>query len=153
MDIIDESTIPAFLDSHQLIFELENVGGYENIMHPIEVNEYKIRPQIDVPYDLQTEKNTQKSVDQGHSPWRLDILATTQTFVSLQLSPEGIEGDFPIQLEELKLVYSNDAEAIVEVNSKKTATTFVYLKRLIRQDSSGIWTVVGYDTKETENTR
>ncbi|AUI35654.1 hypothetical protein CWI35_03175 [[Bacillus] caldolyticus] len=36
-------------------------------------------------------------------------------------------------------------EAIVEVDAHNTPIKRVYLKRLIRQDATGIWTVVGYD--------
>ncbi len=35
--------------------------------------------------------------------------------------------------------------AIVEVNDTQTLIKYVYLKRLVRQDPTGIWTVVGYD--------
>jgi len=36
-------------------------------------------------------------------------------------------------------------DVIVEVSDDKAPVKRVYLKRLIRQDSTGIWTVVGYD--------
>jgi hypothetical protein len=102
---------------------------------------------IQVPVDLEIEKNDQKSVDAGHSPWRLDPVFVSQVFVSLKLSPQGIIGDYPIKTEELKLTQKNDVEAIVEVNGSKTPIKKVYLKRLVRQDATGIWTVVGYDPK------
>jgi hypothetical protein len=47
-------------------------------------------PEIKVPYDISVVENTQKSVDEGHSPWNLDPIFVAQVFASLQLSPEGI---------------------------------------------------------------
>ena len=102
---------------------------------------------IQVPVDLEIEKNDQKSVDAGHSPWRLDPVFVSQVFVSLKLLPQGIIGDYPIKTEELKLTQKNDTESIVEVSGSKTPIKKVYLKRLVRQDATGIWTVVGYDPK------
>lgn len=140
---MDYNAIPAYLESTELTFELESVGIYENIMFPVSAKE--ISPQVEVQYNLEVEKNTQKNVDQGHSPWRLDPVATTQVFVSLQLSPSGIEGNDPIELENLKFLHSDNEVAIVEVNDSDTNIHTVYLKRLIRKDESGVWTVVGYD--------
>ncbi|MFP3917658.1 hypothetical protein U5N28_07595 [Lysinibacillus telephonicus] len=145
MDIIEEKAIPAFLESNELIYELESLDVYNNIIFPVQAKEYDIDPQVEVPYDITKEKNAQKSVDEGHSPWRLDPLMTTQVFVSLQVSPGGIEGDYPIEIGNLKLLYSTDEIAVVEVNDEDTPINIVYLKRLIRQDPTGIWTVIGYD--------
>lgn len=102
---------------------------------------------VAVPYDLEQEKNSQKSVDEGHSPWRLDAAFVAQVFVSLQVSPGGIVGDYPIPYEDFKVTQQNDSDAVVEVNSDKSPTAKVYLKRLARQEEGGIWTVVGYDPK------
>lgn len=102
-------------------------------------------PKIEVPVNLEIEENDQKSVDAGHSPWKLDPAFVAQVFVSLQISPEGIAGDYPIKYEDLKVVYKTGVEAIVEVAGDRTPTGKVYLKRLVRQDPTGIWTVVGYD--------
>jgi outer membrane lipoprotein-sorting protein len=103
------------------------------------------KPQVEVKYDLNVEEADQKSVDAGHSPWKLDPIFVSQVFVSLKISPEGITGDYPIKYEKLKIVKNNGKEAVVEVNSAKSPVKRVYLKRLIRQDNTGIWTVVGYD--------
>ena len=100
---------------------------------------------VEVPYDMETVKNSQKSVDEGHSPWQLDAAFVAQVFVSLQISPEGIEGDYPIPYEAFKVIKSSDAEAVVEVDSGESPISKVYLKRLVRQEEGGIWTVVGYD--------
>lgn len=146
VDILDYYAIPAYLESTELTFELESVGIYENIMFPVAAKDFT--PQVAVQYNLKIENNTQESVDQGHSPWRLDPVATTQVFVSLQISPSGIEGDYPIEQENLALLHQDQENAIIEVNDNDTEIHTVYLKRLIRQDDTGIWTVVGYDTKE-----
>lgn len=103
------------------------------------------KPQVKVPVNLEIEKNDQKSVDAGHSPWKLDPVFVTQVFVSLKISPEGIQGDYPIKYEDLKVVKNTGKEAIIEVPGDKTPIRRVYLERLVRQDSTGIWTVVGYD--------
>lgn len=146
MDSIEENAIPAFLESTQLIIELESVDIYNNIIFPVQAKEYDINPQVEVPYDITNEQSDQQSVNEGHSPWRLDALLTTQVFVSLQLSPKGIKGEYPIERENLKLLHSTKDTAIVEVNDPHTKIKYVYLKRLVRQDPSGIWTVVGYDS-------
>jgi len=146
VDIIADNAIPAFLESTQLIVELDSVDIYNNIIFPVQAKEYDINPQVEVPYDLEKEKRDQQSVDEGHSPWRLDPLFTTQVFVSTQISPGGIEGEYPIEEGNLKLLYSTKDTAVVEVNDSDTSIKYVYLKRLVKQDPSGIWTVIGYDT-------
>lgn len=105
------------------------------------------KAQVDVPVDMEVEKGDQKNADAGSSPWKLDPLFVSQVFVSLQISQEGIQGDYPVKQGELKLVNSNEKEAIVEVYSSKTDIKSIYLKRLIKQDNTGVWTVVGYDLK------
>jgi len=110
------------------------------------IEKQKLVPKVEVPVNLKIEENSQKSVDEGHSPWRLDPVFVAQVFVSLKISPEGIKGDYPIKYEELKVIKENEKEAVIEVTASKTPIKRVYLKRLIRQDDTGIWTVVGYDT-------
>lgn len=104
------------------------------------------KPQVEVPVNLDVEKGDQKNTDAGSSPWKLDSVFVTQVFVSLKISPEGIQGDYPIKTEELKLMKSTEKEAIVEVSSSKTNIKKIYLKRLVKQDNTGIWTVIGYDS-------
>jgi len=48
-------------------------------------------------------------------------------------------------MENLKVIQQTDKVAVVEVGGDKTPISRVYLKRLIRQDNTGIWSVVGYD--------
>lgn len=109
------------------------------------IEKQKLVPKVEVPVNLKIEENSQKSVDEGHSPWRLDPVFVAQVFVSLKIHPEGIKGDYPIKYEELKILKVNEKETVVEVIASKTPIKRVYLKRLIRQDDTGIWTVVGYD--------
>lgn len=109
------------------------------------IEKQKLVPKVEVPVNLKIEENSQKSVDEGHSPWRLDPIFVAQVFVSLKISPEGIKGDYPIKYEELKILKENEKKAVVEVTASKAPIKRVYLKRLIRQDDTGIWTVVGYD--------
>ncbi|HHW22817.1 MAG TPA: hypothetical protein GXX26_08055 [Clostridiaceae bacterium] len=103
------------------------------------------KPQVEVPVDMEVEENEQKSVDAGHSPWRLDHEFVAQVFASLMVSPEGIVGDYPITGDQLTTIYNTGTEAIVEISGEVTVVRRVYLKRLVRQDPTGIWTVVGYD--------
>lgn len=104
-----------------------------------------LRPEVDVPYDFEVEKNNQKNVDAGSSPWMLDPVFVAHVFVSLKMSPGGITGEYPISIDRFKVIENNGRKAVVSVSGDKTPIKKVYLKRLIRQDSTGIWTVVGYD--------
>lgn len=57
-----------------------------------------------------------------------------------------IQGDYPVKYEELKILKNDGKDAVIEVGGNVTPIKKVYLKRLVRQDSTGIWTVVGYDS-------
>lgn len=129
---VDElSQFAAALSGEQVVLpdQTENLAGY----------------QVEVPVDMEEEENEQKSVDAGHSPWKLDPAFVAQVYVSLAISPEGITGDYPVAYEDLKVTQNNGSEAVVEVGGDKTPIRRVYLKRMVRQDPTGIWTVVGYD--------
>lgn len=117
---------------------------------PPEGPEQTQKPQVEVEVDMAVEENEQKSVDNGHTPWRLDPVFSAHVFVNLQISPEGIQGEYPVDYTELKVIANDGTEAIVEVGGDITTISRVYLKRLVRQDSTGIWTVVGYDPAATE---
>lgn len=103
------------------------------------------QPSIPVAIDREVVKNNQQQVDAGSSPWQLDPLQVAFTFAALQISPEGIKGEPPLDYETLKLVENNGRDAVIEISEGPIKT--VYVKRLIRQDTSGIWTVVGYDPR------
>lgn len=80
----------------------------------------KVRPEIDVPYVIEVERNQQDSVDAGHSPWRLDPIFVAQVFANLLLSHEGIVGEYEIPYEDIKLLKSNRVEAVASINHKKS---------------------------------
>ncbi|MEW6173355.1 MAG: hypothetical protein AB1510_09875 [Bacillota bacterium] len=90
-------------------------------------------------------KADQQQVDGRHSPWQLDPLQVALTFVNLKVSPEGIEGEPKIPATSFKAIANNGVEAVVEVAGGPIRR--VYLKRLVRQDETGIWSVVGYDPR------
>jgi outer membrane lipoprotein-sorting protein len=102
-------------------------------------------PQVEVAVDLKAEEGDQKNADAGHSSWKLDPAFAAQVFVSLKISHEGIQGEYPVKDEEIKIAQNTGIDAVAEVNSSKTQIRKVYLKKLVRQDNTGIWTVVGYD--------
>ncbi len=101
--------------------------------------------QVDIAVDMEAEEYEHKSVDAGHWPWKLDPAFTAQVFVCMQISPEGITGDYPVAYEDMTVVQNTGSEAVVEVKGDETPIRRVYLKRLVRQDATGVWTVVGYD--------
>jgi hypothetical protein len=103
------------------------------------------KPQVEVTVDIAAEENEQKSVDAGHSPWKLDPVFVTQVFASLLLSPEGIVGDYPISYDKIKIIENDGTSAKAEIMEDKSIAKYVYLKRLVRRDDTGIWSVVGYD--------
>ena len=107
-------------------------------------------PEVKVENDLAIEENEQKSVDAGHSPWKLDPVFVAQVFASLLLSPEGITGDYPIAYEDIKIIMNDGTKAIARIESDKSIAEYVYLERLVRRDESGIWTVIGYDKADSE---
>ncbi|WP_202707990.1 LolA family protein [Sporosalibacterium faouarense] len=107
--------------------------------------EYLNIPQVEIPVDLEVEEATQRSVDSGSSPWKLDPVYVVQVFISLEISPEGITGEYPIKKEDLKIIQNNGKDAIVEVSGDVTPIEKVYLQKVVRQDATGIWTVIGYD--------
>lgn len=102
-------------------------------------------PAVKVKVDIEIEKRNQQQVDAGSSPWQLDPLQVAFTFVATQMSPGGITGKPPLEYSALKMASNTGTEAIVQAQEGPIKT--VYLKRLVRQDETGIWTVVGYDPR------
>ncbi|MDF2589271.1 MAG: hypothetical protein K0S41_3112 [Anaerocolumna sp.] len=140
-----EFSVYGNVDFEQLNqFVLKLSGG--EIIIPEETDENM--PEVDVPVDLVIEENEQKSVDAGHSPWKLDPAFVAQVFASLALSPQGIQGDYPIKYEDITIVSNNGVEAVAEIAGDVSTIRRVYLKRLVRQDETGIWSVIGYDSVE-----
>lgn len=89
---------------------------------------------------------SQQQVDAGSMPWMLDPVFTAHVFANLLVNPEGITGEGQVPFDALTLVASSGAQAVVEVAEGPAAR--IYLARLVRQDETGIWTVVGYDPRE-----
>lgn len=119
-----------------------------NIEVPASTGVFPSKPQIEVQQDMEIEKNTQKSVDEGHTPWKLDPAFVTQVFIGQLIYPEGITGEFPVSMDEIKIDYNDGIAAVAQISGEKSPAKNVYLKKLIREDSTGIWTVVGYDPAE-----
>jgi outer membrane lipoprotein-sorting protein len=140
-----EYSVYGNVDLDQLKLFVHKLSDAEVII-PNETDENK--PEVDVPVDLIIEENEQKSVDAGHSPWKLDPAFVAQVFASLALSPQGIQGDYPIKYDDITMVSNNGVEAVAEIAGDVSTIRRVYLKRLVRQDETGIWSVIGYDSVE-----
>lgn len=81
-----EYAVVGYTSLEQLsLFIKELMNGVVQI--PLEDSTLLQKPQIKVPVQLEIEENEQKSVDGGHSPWRLDPVHGAQVFVSLKISP------------------------------------------------------------------
>ncbi len=87
---------------------------------------------------------TQLQTREELSPDSMAILGTVNG--SLLLSPEGIVGEYPIAYENIAIIENNGVDSIAEITADNSMAKYVYMKRLVRQDDSGIWTVVGYDS-------
>ena len=103
--------------------------------------ELAAKAQVKVEVDLEIAAASQRQVDGGSSPWQLDPLQVALTFVNLMVTPEGISGEPQVPMAAFSQVANNGVEAVVAVDTGPVK--HVYLKRLIRQDESGIWSVVG----------
>lgn len=101
------------------------------------------KARVRIPVDMEIARADQRQVDRGSSPWQIDPLQAALTFVNLKVAPEGIDGEPQVPMLTFKLAENNGVEAVVEVDSGPVRK--VYLKRLVRQDETGIWSVVGYD--------
>ncbi|MBB5150268.1 LolA family protein [Ureibacillus thermosphaericus] len=145
-EISIEDAIPERLlaiDTSKGFKEVDLAGN--EFVEIIEEDVDEWNPDFVVEVNMEIEKAEQIAADSGSSPWKLDPIYVAQVFVSLQISPEGIVGEYPVQYEELELVKNDGVQAVIEVNNNVTDITKVYLEKLIRQDETGIWTVVGYD--------
>jgi hypothetical protein len=95
-------------------------------------------PKVKVPVDMEIARNDQKQVDGGHSPWQLDPQMVVISFF-------GARGETGVDYPDLKVTANTGTAAVVEVS--KGAIQRVYLEKLVRQDPTGIWSVVGYDPR------
>ncbi|HHX17632.1 MAG TPA: hypothetical protein GX727_02085, partial [Clostridium sp.] len=94
-----EFAVIGNLSLEDLMLFVENLWDGMVVVLPKD-NEFLDKPQIQVPVDLNLEENEQKSVDGGHSPWKLDPVYVAQVFVSLEIFPEGIVGEYPVKYED-----------------------------------------------------
>lgn len=117
----------------------------KDILFPEAGQDLGNQPSIPVEPDMEIVKNNQQQVDSGSSPWQLDPLQVAYTFAALQISPAGIQGESPLDYASLQVETNTGTDAVVQIKAGPVKT--VYLKRLIRQDTTGIWTVVGYDPR------
>lgn len=106
---------------------------------------HEFQPDIKVEVDLVVEENTQKGVDRGSSPWKLDPAYVASVEASILMSPDGIVGDASVAYEDVEVIYNDGINAIAEINLKDSMTKKIYMEKLIRRDETGIWTMVGYD--------
>lgn len=96
-------------------------------------------PQVPLVVDLAIVTNSQRSVDAGHSPWQLDATMVVTVYLTTQVNvPKATIG-------QLSETYNDGARAIYTAAGGPIAR--VYIERLVRQDATGIWTVVGYDLR------
>lgn len=121
---------------------------------------------INVPADLDGARDDQLQVGQNNAIANAETspLYTAFIFINSKLSPPGTfsapkptdtvpKGGVPkfwsgvpkIPNASFKLVANNGADAVVAVADGQIKQ--VYLKRLVRQDESGVWSVVGYDPR------
>ncbi|MCO1603527.1 LolA family protein [Desulfosporosinus nitroreducens] len=126
--------------SEELAKQLTN-----SIAIPAEGQVLPSQSKVKVEIDMEIVKNNQQQVDAGSSPWQLDPAQVAFTFAVLKISPEGIQGEPPFDYNSLKVTSNTGTDATIQI--LEGPVKVVYLKRLIRQDQSGIWTVVGYDPR------
>lgn len=102
-------------------------------------------PEVQVAVDMEVAANDQKQVDGGHSPWQLHPVMVSVSFVNQKISEGTLAGESNLG-EDAFTVESNDGVRSV-VKVAEGPVTKVYLQKLVRQDDSGIWSVVGYDLR------
>lgn len=100
---------------------------------------------VKVPVDMESARGSQQQVDGGHSPWQIDPVQVAMVYVDVSIRQGSIEGDPAMDTGGFNLERSTGVEAVVFIEHGPVGR--VYLKRLIRQDDTGIWSVVGYDMR------
>lgn len=96
-----------------------------------------------VAVDLDVAARDQHQVDAGHSPWQLDPRQVAALFVFSEFGVESGKRQPPFDA--ARITEATVTEATVEFDQGPIAR--VYLQRLVRQDQTGIWSVVGYDPR------
>ncbi|MDK2984519.1 MAG: hypothetical protein PWQ96_161 [Clostridia bacterium] len=119
-----------------------DLEGSEVDLIPASDPEFLTKPEVEVPVDLEMERYEQEQVDQGHQPWKLDPVQVTQEYIYNRVSSEG---NASINFE---VIQKSDRVAIIGVNGGSSPIKAVYLKRMVKQDNTGIWSIVGFDRNE-----
>ncbi len=109
-----------------------------NLALPAVAEDFSKDAKVTVPVNLEQVKNEQQQVDGGHSPWNLDPVQVSLVFINTELAAKP-----EVAFEGIKVELNTGSQAVCTV--KNGPVTKVYLKRAVRQDESGIWSVVGYD--------
>ncbi len=102
--------------------------------------EFPNPPQITVPVDWEEVRNKQRQVDEGHQPGKLNAVQVAREFISEYSSPQVSQTVINYELEQF-----NERVAVIKIVGGSSNLYRVYLQRLVRQDETGIWSVVGYD--------
>lgn len=110
---------------------------------PQPMDEFAVDMQYAVEVDMEAAERDQQQVDAGHSPWMLDPRQVAAVFAFTTAGAEEAPGQPPFDT--AIVVVNTGTEAVVEWDEGPVAR--VYLKRLVRADESGIWSVVGYDLR------
>lgn len=98
-------------------------------------------PEIIAAIDWEAERDLQEQVDQGHKPMMLDPIQVAYDFISRQ----GDASSSNVKMTSAGMFEEDNRIAAIEIIGDYVSVKRVYLKKLIRQDPTGIWTIVGYD--------
>lgn len=98
-------------------------------------------PEIIAAIDWEAERDLQEQVDQGHKPMMLDPIQVAYEFISRQ----GDTSSSNVKMTSAGMFEEDNRIAAIEIIGDYVSVKRVYLKKLIRQDPTGIWTIVGYD--------
>lgn len=90
-----------------------------------------------ITYDLEDEKAVQKAVDEGHQSWRMSAEQTGMSFLLSFFEGKQPEGRFLLE-------YADSRHAFFYAETE-AGNFLVHLEKLVRQDTTGIWTVVEFD--------
>ncbi|EGW41781.1 hypothetical protein [Desulfosporosinus sp. OT] len=140
-----KSIIGAYLSE---IYYFENgkyydIQGKEVDLLPSSDPEFLTKPQMELPVDLEIERYEQNQVNEGHEPWKLDPVQVTQDYIYNRVSSEDRK------VISFKVIQKTEKVAIIAVTGENSSIKNVYLKRLVKQDDTGIWSIVGFDPKNT----
>lgn len=117
-----------------------DIQGKEVDLVSHEDSEFLTPPQIAVPLDLEEVRFEQRQVDEGHKVGKLNAVQVAKEFLSEYTSPDIMQTIIAYEL-----VQFNEKVTVIKIVGGSSDISRVYLKRMVRQDDTGIWSVVGYD--------